>query len=224
MKSPNHDDPNQSPVAATADPQEPFSTVRRAAVSLVEQLQALQLTQPEDLPALWTEHIAAVQEVVHFLYSGGTAKPDQRRCPPMSLKQQREFGRLLRDKRNAAGLSRLQLARQAQLSDATIKFIETAHNPPSRASLIRLINVPTLQLRWADVPGQPPPLKATSSERLSAYQEPFVKSGTAVIVSERLDFDELGDPALVRRILGMSRHPFLAQDASDEIDFIPLRR
>ena len=193
-------------------------------MSLVEQLQALHLTQPEDLPALWAEHIAAVQEVVHFLDTGGTAKPDQRRCPPMSLKQQREFGRLLRDKRDAAGLSRRQLARIAQLSDATIKFIETAHNPPSRASLIRLINVPTLQLRWADVPGQPPPLNATSPERLTAYHEPFVPSGTALMVSERVDFDELGDPVLVRRIRGVSRHPFLTQDASDEIDFVPLRR
>ena len=40
----------------------------------------------------------------------------------MTAQQQREFGRLLRDKRNAAGYSRVQLAHKAKLSDATIKF------------------------------------------------------------------------------------------------------
>ncbi len=68
-------------------------------------------------------------------------------------KQLQEFGRLLRDKRNQAGFSRLQLARKAKVSDATIKFIETARHPPSRATLLRLVGVAELGLRWADTPG-----------------------------------------------------------------------
>jgi transcriptional regulator with XRE-family HTH domain len=62
------------------------------------------------------------------------------------------FGKLLRDKRNAAGLRRVQLARKAKLSDTTIKLLESARHPPSRATLIRLIGVTELKLGWADVP------------------------------------------------------------------------
>ena len=63
------------------------------------------------------------------------------------------FGKLVRDKRNAAGLTRVQLARKAELSDATIKLLEAARHPPSRATLSRLIGVAELKLSWADVPG-----------------------------------------------------------------------
>lgn len=75
----------------------------------------------------------------------------------LTPEQLQEFGKPLRDKRNAAGLSRPKLALQAKLSDATIKFLETARHPPSRATLIRLIAVPELHLSWDDVPGQPSP-------------------------------------------------------------------
>lgn len=49
----------------------------------------------------------------------------------------------------------MQLGRRAKLSDATIKFAETARHAPSRATLLRLVAVPELGLRWADVPGAP---------------------------------------------------------------------
>jgi transcriptional regulator with XRE-family HTH domain len=62
------------------------------------------------------------------------------------------FGQLLRDRRNAAGWSRRQLAERAKLSDCTIKFLETAHHRPSRGTLIRLINIKELGLLWSDVP------------------------------------------------------------------------
>lgn len=68
-----------------------------------------------------------------------------------------KFGRHLRDLRNAAGYSRLQLAQRAKLSDATIKFTETARHAPSRATLIRLMAVEELRLSWDDVPGHPDP-------------------------------------------------------------------
>src|ERR1700712_2038424 len=77
---------------------------------------------------------------------------------PVSKQQWQNFGALLRDRRNAAKLSRLELAQRAKLSDATIKFIETARHPPSRATLIRVLSVAELHLTWAEVPGthEPP--------------------------------------------------------------------
>ena len=62
------------------------------------------------------------------------------------------FGQLLRDRRNAAGWSRRQLAEHAKLSDCTIKFLETAHHRLSRGTLMRLINIKELGLSWSDVP------------------------------------------------------------------------
>jgi transcriptional regulator with XRE-family HTH domain len=64
----------------------------------------------------------------------------------------REFGLLLADRRRAAGLSRLDLAKLAKLSDATIKFVETARHMPSRTTLLCLTGVPQLKLSWADIP------------------------------------------------------------------------
>ena len=85
-----------------------------------------------------------------------------------------QFGRLLRDKRNAAGLSRVQLARRAKISDATIKFIETARHPPSCATLIRLIGVSDLKLRWPDIPGiLSPRVRVPAADEISAAARPL---------------------------------------------------
>ncbi|PSM31762.1 helix-turn-helix domain-containing protein [Haliangium sp. UPWRP_2] len=114
---------------------------------------------PRGVQSTWTEHLARLTELAQFLDAGGVrAEPGPGRAlPPVSPEQWMQFGRLLRDKRNAAGLSRVQLARRAKISDATIKFIESARHPPSRATLIRLIDVSDLKLHWADVPGHPEP-------------------------------------------------------------------
>jgi transcriptional regulator with XRE-family HTH domain len=82
--------------------------------------------------------------------------------PPRATQQQwQRFGELVRDRRNAARLSRLELAQRTQLSAATIKFVETARHQPSRATLIRLLAVAELELNWAEVPGphEPPAAK-----------------------------------------------------------------
>lgn len=98
----------------------------------------------------WTEHLDAVEHILPFF----VAEPSSQ---SLSRSQLVAFGKLLRDKRNAAGLSRTQLARRAKISDATIKFAETARHPPSRATLIRLVRVAELNLSWADAPGHRPP-------------------------------------------------------------------
>ena len=112
---------------------------------------------PGELQSTWAEHLDRLEELVQFLASGGSTRLTLPAERAVSKTQWAEFGRLLRDKRNAAGFSRVQLARRAKLSDATIKFAETARHPPSRATLIRLIGVAELKLRWAEVPGYPAP-------------------------------------------------------------------
>ena len=62
-----------------------------------------------------------------------------------------KFGQLLRLKREAAGLSRAKLAKRARLSEATIKLIEGGRHRPSRATLLRLIQVEVLGLSWEAV-------------------------------------------------------------------------
>lgn len=60
------------------------------------------------------------------------------------------LGTLVRQRREAAGLSRAKVAKRARFSEATLKLIESGHRP-SRSTLLRLINVPELALRWDDV-------------------------------------------------------------------------
>lgn len=107
-------------------------------------------------PARTYSQEAAVREL---LVAAGRLDPspemrpavDRASAPALPDKRLLEFGQLLRDRRLAAGLSCIQLARRAHLSDTTIKFAETATHLVSRATLIRLIEVKELQLTWADV-------------------------------------------------------------------------
>ena len=112
---------------------------------------------PGEFRPAWNEHLERLTELAQFLEAGGAEPGPLRTPPPVAPSQWVQFGRLLRDKRNAAGWSRVQLARRAKISDATVKFLETARHPPSRATLIRLVGVPELKLTWAEVPGQPAP-------------------------------------------------------------------
>ncbi len=134
-----------------------LQALHQQACDLLTQLQPLAAQAPGELQSTWAEHLDCFEQLVQFLASGAgiaLALPVER---AVSKVQWAEFGRLLRDKRTAAGLSRVQLARRARLSDATLKLAETARHPPSRATLIRLIGVAELKLRWADVPGCPAP-------------------------------------------------------------------
>ena len=106
----------------------------------------------------WAESLEAIEQLLPLVVAGSASQS-------LTRSQLVAFGKLLRDKRNAAGLSRTRLARKAKLSDATIKFVETARHPPSRATLIRLVGVAELNLSWADVPGHgPPPMPTTPLE------------------------------------------------------------
>lgn len=142
--------------------------VHDQALALIEQLQSLATQQPPEHRDGWLECVGCVQEVAQFLDADGSRPLPKRTGSPFTREQLQQFGKLLRDRRNAAGLSRVQLARRAKLSDATIKFTETARHPPSRATLIRLIGVSELKLSWADVPGQhaQPPAQPSDDKAL----------------------------------------------------------
>lgn len=131
--------------------------LHQQAQALLTQLHPLAAQASGELQSTWAEHLGRLEELVQFLAAGGSAPLFQPAERAVSEAQWAEFGRLLRDKRTAAGLSRVQLARRAKLSDCTVKFAETARHPPSRATLIRLIGVDELKLRWAEVPGRPAP-------------------------------------------------------------------
>ena len=150
---------------------EHLRTVHLQALSLVKGLEALTAEEPpEQLPFL-LDLIVQVQEVVKF--ASGDLTPPASETPSASTPEQlRAFGKLLRDKRNAAGLSRIQLARRIKLSDATIKFLETARHPPSRTTLIRLISVEELKLAWSDCPGAGPPPAAARAVIVERPQLP----------------------------------------------------
>ena len=139
-----------APPAATGDL---WPDISRHALVLAEALWAVAQGQPPKTQAACVAYANLVDEIARLAQAEGALPPSSRLTPALSRKQQQDFGRLLRDKRNLAGFSRLQLARKAKVSDATIKFIETARYPPSRATLLRLVGVAELGLRWAETPG-----------------------------------------------------------------------
>lgn len=136
----------------------------------------------DDSPPAWHKIAEAAQELAERLLVLETvsAGPAPVATVDPTEKQLQDFGKLLRDRRNAAGLSRIELGRLAMLSDATIKFTESARHPPSRATLIRLIGRPELRLTWDDAPGhkaathfESVPRVGTSVDRASPPEEAF---------------------------------------------------
>ncbi len=127
--------------------------ITRHALALAEALRAIASGQPPKTQAACVTYASLVDEIARLSRAQGTVSPASGLTPALTRKQLQDFGRLVRDKRNQAGFSRVQLARKSKVSDATIKFIETARHPPSRATLLRLIGVAELGLRWADTPG-----------------------------------------------------------------------
>ena len=158
--------------------------VHLQALILVENLQTLVAQEPKERLPLLRALIGQVQEVVEFAEEGTDPATADKKHPAPTLRQLQEFGRLLRDKRNAAGFSRVQLARKAKTSDATIKFIETARHPPSRATLIRLISVEALKLSWGEVPGTFPP---PAAEPTTLTAPPQVISELNCLVTQTFD-------------------------------------
>ena len=156
------DESNKSTYAAR------LQAIQAQALSLVEQLSALTSAESPDRLPLLHDLIVQVQDLLTFCAADADTPSADKKSPAPTKRQLQEFGRLLRDRRNAAGFSRPTLGRRAKISDATIKFLETARHPPSRATLIRLLAVEELKLTWADAPGAfcpPAPEQALVADR-----------------------------------------------------------
>lgn len=149
---------------ARTQPAEPWAALGTQAHALAQNLRALAQEQPPESSAVCLSYAQIVEELAHVAESGGAAPAVRRLGSLMTPRQMQQFGQLLRDRRNQAGLSRTQLGRKAQLSDSTVKFLETARHPPSRATVLRLIAVPELKLSWADVPGALMPPREPASD------------------------------------------------------------
>ena len=157
-------------------PSEQLQAVQLQACALLTELRRLAAEAPAALQPSWAEHLTRLEELAQFLGSGGMDLIPKRLGPPASRRQWELFGQLLRDRRDAAGLSRTQLAHRAKLSEATVKFTETARQPPSRTTLIRLVGVAELKLGWADIPGQSVPPWTETGDPLPRAQSIGVAS------------------------------------------------
>lgn len=98
-------------------------------------------------------YLQTLHDISHFVdvKSRLVSGLPSRRDAGLSRETLLQFGKLLKDRRLQARLSRAALGKKTGLSEATIKFIETARTRPTRGTLLRLMAVDALQLTWADL-------------------------------------------------------------------------
>lgn len=100
----------------------------------------------------WREHAAQLARSATFVEERyATMALGQRSF--LTTEQFQRFSTVLRERREAAHLTRVELAKSAGLSARTIKNIENALVSPSRETVVRLLEVKELKLDWADVLG-----------------------------------------------------------------------
>ena len=102
------------------------------------------------------------------------------------------LGRLLRERRNRAALTRKGLGQLAKVSEGTIKFIETGQHVPSRKTCLRLLGVDVLGLQWSDLTpfiGEPLGEPATDAELPALLPEPSLSR--EMVLEQMLLTDQL---------------------------------
>lgn len=102
------------------------------------------------------------------------------------------LGRLLRERRNRAALTRKALGQLAKVSEGTIKFIETGQHVPSRKTCLRLLGVDVLGLQWSDLTpfiGEPLGEPATDAELPALLPEPSLSR--EMVLEQMLLTDQL---------------------------------
>lgn len=150
---------------------EHLTALRGHAEQWLTQLREWAATEPPERRSLWRSYLSQAETVQRFV--------DEQAVDWAELPREvqlRELASRLKDRRSAQGWSRQELARRAQLSEATIKLIETARHPPSRATWLRLCSVPELQLSSAELVGSPGP---RPSEATSASCWPLTDTDLA---------------------------------------------
>ncbi|MFO0578130.1 MAG: L-histidine N(alpha)-methyltransferase [Polyangia bacterium] len=124
-----------------------LAKLRDLAFALSTHAQAVraELAAPEDDVRV-QEIIENAAEVISFV-DGKLGEPTDESRAAAGTNQ---VGQLVRLRREKAGLSRAKLAKKARVSEASIKLLETKA-PPSRKMLLRLTNVPELNLKWDEI-------------------------------------------------------------------------
>jgi len=112
---------------------------------------AIRLIRRELIPGASPQRQRLLDKVVRILARARRRLgdgPPRRVQPPLREPEEGEdleiWGHRLRMRREATGLSRLQLARLAGLSDGTIRNLERGRHRPTRTTLSRLRSVPGL--------------------------------------------------------------------------------
>ena len=100
--------------------------------------------------AQWVEALRSVEQVRAVL-SQVASPPLRSRRYHYSLDWRRQFASLLRERREASGLSRQMLAERSKLSLGTIRNIETLRVHPELDTIERLLSVAELSLSWSDL-------------------------------------------------------------------------
>ena len=86
-----------------------------------------------------------------------------------------EFGKLLKQRRCAAMLTRRELGGLARISDSTIKLTESGRKPASLTTVNALLTVPELRLRLEELPERFRSALALHEQRGSAGGLPFLR-------------------------------------------------
>src|SRR5689334_3923327 len=82
-----------------------LAAMRSYTLALMDQMQAFCAAEPPDKQGGWTELIDQLQEAVYFMETTGPGSSAKRASQQFTAAQRKAFGKLLRDKRNAAGFS-----------------------------------------------------------------------------------------------------------------------
>jgi len=114
------------------------------------QLGALLQLSSRTQRAQWVEALRSVEQVRAVL-SQVASPPLRSRRYRYSLDWRCQFASLLRERREASGLSRQMLAERSKLSLGTIRNIETLRVHPELDTIERLLAVAELSLSWSDL-------------------------------------------------------------------------
>lgn len=122
----------------------------------IQLMQRFIANRPPGEHAQWEKQLASLQaslRMVHKAYPGEAAPPEagsgDGALDPGRVK---EFGRTVAEARQAAGLSRRDLAKRAGLSEKTIWNVEEGSNIPTHATVLRLLAIRELNLQSEQVP------------------------------------------------------------------------
>ncbi len=147
------------PDALAAAPSEKLAhAIQGHLLSALQAMQRLNEHRPASEQPRWTSQISALQATLQLLH---TSFPRDSLSSEAALSEDaldpertKEFGEKLEQARNAAGLSRQELARRAGISPKTIFNAEAGIIVPTHATLLRLLAVQELGLSSEWVPWQ----------------------------------------------------------------------